>query len=91
MENSIKKERKAVVYTRVSTKQQADGSNPCALQKQQCEKYAAECSMDITGYFGEFCPSSGNEADRIRRKKTVEVYKIQEHSIHLKSTSWTSH
>lgn len=41
-----------VVYTRVSSKEQADTNKSLEWQKSTCEKYAADNGMNIVGYFG---------------------------------------
>lgn len=58
MENSMKKECKAVVYTRVASRMQTDQTNSCLDQQTQCEKYAEQQGIEITGYFGGFYDST---------------------------------
>ena len=41
-----------VIYTRVSTKEQADNNMSLATQRKVCEQYAARVGMQINGYFG---------------------------------------
>ncbi len=43
---------KAIIYTRVSTKEQADTNTSLATQKQYCEDYAKRNSLSIVKYFG---------------------------------------
>src|SRR5205823_6567782 len=41
-----------VIYTRVSTKEQADNNMSLDTQKKACEKYAQKNGFQIMGYFG---------------------------------------
>src|SRR5579872_4268183 len=41
-----------VIYTRVSTKEQADNNFSLETQKKACEQYARKCGYQIMGYFG---------------------------------------
>ncbi|MFN6013186.1 MAG: recombinase family protein, partial [Flavobacteriales bacterium] len=43
---------KAVIYTRVSTKEQADNNTSLATQKKYCEDYAVKNGLEIVEYFG---------------------------------------
>ena len=43
---------KAVIYTRVSTKEQADTNTSLETQKKYCENYAKSLGLDVIGYFG---------------------------------------
>ena len=69
----MKKECKAVVYTRVATRQLTDGSNALVSQQRQCEEYAEQHGMEITGYFGGFYPSSGNESKQELEKTLTHL------------------
>src|SRR4051812_28454945 len=42
----------AVVYTRVSTKEQADGNKSLETQKKYCDEYAMKAGLNIVSYFG---------------------------------------
>ena len=41
-----------VIYTRVSTKEQADNNLSLDTQKKACEMFAKKGSLEIMGYFG---------------------------------------
>ena len=41
-----------VIYTRVSTKEQADNNFSLETQKKACEQYASKCGYQIAGCFG---------------------------------------
>jgi site-specific DNA recombinase len=43
---------KAIIYTRVSTKEQADNNTSLATQKKFCEDYAEKNGFEIAAYFG---------------------------------------
>ena len=43
---------KAIIYTRVSTKEQADNNTSLTTQKQYCEDYAKRKGLSIIKYFG---------------------------------------
>ena len=42
----------AVIYTRVSTKEQADNNASLDTQLKHCNKYAEEKGLDVVAYFG---------------------------------------
>lgn len=46
------KQGKAVIYTRVSTKEQADNNQSLDTQKKYCERYAAKKGLEVIAYFG---------------------------------------
>ncbi len=50
--NSEKKKNTCVIYTRVSTKEQAEKNMSLATQKQACENYAKQKNYRILGCFG---------------------------------------
>lgn len=43
---------KAVIYTRVSTKEQADNNTSLEVQKRYCEEYAKRLGLEVVAYFG---------------------------------------
>lgn len=43
---------KAVIYTRVSTKEQADNNASLSIQKEYCERYALKLGLSVVKYFG---------------------------------------
>ena len=49
---SHNKQGKAVIYTRVSTKEQAENNQSLETQKKYCELFAAKKGIDIISYFG---------------------------------------
>ena len=44
--------KKAIIYTRVSTKEQADNNTSLATQKKFCEDYARNNGYEVAEYFG---------------------------------------
>ena len=43
---------KAIIYTRVSTKEQADNNTSLGTQKKYCEEYALKNGLEVVEYFG---------------------------------------
>ena len=50
--NQIGHNKNAIIYTRVSTKEQADTNTSLETQKKYCEHYAKSNGYNIVGYFG---------------------------------------
>jgi predicted site-specific integrase-resolvase len=50
-----------VIYTRVSTKEQADNNMSLETQKNACESYAQKNGYQIMGYFGGTYESAKTE------------------------------
>ncbi|MEJ6491100.1 MAG: recombinase family protein [Flavobacteriales bacterium] len=48
----LKTSGKAVIYTRVSTKEQADNNSSLTTQKKYCEEFAIRKGFEIVEYFG---------------------------------------
>ncbi len=44
--------KKAIIYTRVSTKEQAENNTSLATQKKYCEEYAVKNGFEVVEYFG---------------------------------------
>ena len=44
--------KKAIIYTRVSTKEQAENNTSLSTQKKYCEEYALKNGFEVDGYFG---------------------------------------
>ena len=44
--------KKAIIYTRVSTKEQADNNTSLTTQKKYCEEYAVKNGFEVVEYFG---------------------------------------
>ncbi len=53
--------RNSVIYTRVSTKEQADNNFSLETQKKACIQYAAKCDYLVTGCFGGTYESAKND------------------------------
>ena len=51
-QKSIGYNKNAIIYTRVSTKEQADTNTSLETQKKYCEKYAKTNGFNVVGYFG---------------------------------------
>lgn len=52
---------KCVIYTRVSTKEQADNNMSLATQKKLCEQFCAKNNYEIVSYFGGTYESAKND------------------------------
>ena len=50
-----------VIYTRVSTKEQADNNFSLETQKKACIQYASKCSYQTKGFFGGTYESAKND------------------------------
>jgi site-specific DNA recombinase len=65
---------KAVIYTRVSTKEQADTNTSLETQKKYCENYAKSQGLDVIGYFGGTFESAKSD-DRKEFQKLLKYVK----------------
>ena len=69
----------AVIYTRVSTKEQADNNASLDTQLKHCKKYAEEKGLDILEYFGGTYESAKDDERKefqkmlsyVKRKKSI--------------------
>jgi site-specific DNA recombinase len=69
----------AVIYTRVSTKEQADNNASLDTQLKHCKKYAEEKGLDIVEYFGGTYESAKDDERKefqkmlsyVKRKKSI--------------------
>ena len=62
---------KAVIYTRVSTKEQAENNQSLFTQKKYCEDYAKKNGIDVLAYFGGSYESAKSD-ERKEFKKMLE-------------------
>ena len=51
-DNAKQSQRNAVIYTRVSTKEQADTNQSLEIQKKYCLQYAIKQDLNVLGFFG---------------------------------------
>ena len=51
-DNAKQSQRNAVIYTRVSTKEQADTNQSLGTQKKYCLQYALKNDLNVLGFFG---------------------------------------
>ena len=65
---------KAVIYTRVSTREQADTNTSLETQKKYCENYAKSLGLDVIGYFGGTYESAKSD-DRKEFQKLLRYVK----------------
>ena len=68
------KEKVAVVWTRVSTKEQAENNNSLEVQKKECELYAKRHNIKIVKYYGGTNESAKTEG-KLYREMITEVAK----------------
>ncbi|MBP6089718.1 MAG: recombinase family protein [Crocinitomicaceae bacterium] len=69
----------AVIYTRVSTKEQADNNASLDTQLKHCKKYAEEKGLDVVAYFGGTYESAKDDERKefqkmlsfVKRKKSI--------------------
>ena len=76
------KEKIAVVWTRVSTKEQAENNNSLDVQKKECELYAKRNDIKIIKYYGGTNESAKTEG-KLYREMITEVAKSKEVNIIL--------
>lgn len=63
--------KKAIIYTRVSTKEQAETNSSLETQKKYCEQYALKTGLQIVGYFGGTHESAKSD-DRKEFKRMIK-------------------
>ncbi len=76
------KEKVAVIWTRVSTKEQAENNNSLDVQKKECELYAKRHNIKIAKYYGGTNESAKTEG-KLYREMITEVAKSNEINIIL--------
>lgn len=67
-----------VIYTRVSTKEQADNNMSLDTQRKTCEKHANKVGLQINGYFGGTYESAKTDERREFNKMLTFVKKSKE-------------
>jgi DNA invertase Pin-like site-specific DNA recombinase len=73
-ENNFAQKTNAIIYTRVSTKDQAETNTSLETQKKHCEFYAKNHGMTVVGYFGGTHESAKND-DRKEFKRMLKFAK----------------
>src|SRR5205807_2633069 len=79
--NELRTGKNCVIYTRVSSKEQAENNSSLASQKRYCEEYAQKKGYSIKDYFGgTFESAKGDERkefkrliDYVKRTKAIEA------------------
>lgn len=79
IEDHFKDRKNALIYTRVSTKEQADTNTSLSTQKKHCEAYAQKNGFNVVEYFGGIHESAKSD-DRIEFKRMIK-YAKQNNSI----------
>ena len=69
--NIFNKDGKAVIYTRVSTKEQAENNQSLTTQKKYCDDYAQKNGIEVLAYFGGSYESAKSD-ERKEFKKMLE-------------------
>ena len=64
----------AIIYTRVSTKEQADTNTSLGTQKRYCENYAKANGLNVVAYFGGTHESAKSD-DRKEFKRMLKFVK----------------
>ena len=72
----------AVIYTRVSTKEQADNNASLNTQKQHCEDYALKKGLDVVEYYGGTYESAKSD-ERVEFKKMLAYVKRNRKVSHI--------
>ena len=73
-EETFSERKNAIIYTRVSTKEQADTNTSLMTQKKHCEMYAKNNGYTITAYFGGTHESAKSD-DRLEFKRMLKFAK----------------
>ena len=76
------KEKVGVVWTRVSTKEQAENNNSLEIQKKECELYAKRNNIQIVDYFGGTNESAKKEG-KLYQEMIAKVAKMKDVNIIL--------
>ena len=73
-ENNFSDRKNAIIYTRVSTKEQADTNTSLSTQKKHCEIYAKNNAYNVVAYFGGTHESAKSD-DRAEFKRMLKYAK----------------
>jgi site-specific DNA recombinase len=97
-DNTKQRGRNAVIYTRVSTKEQADTNQSLETQKKYCLQYALKHELNVLGFFGGTYESAKTD-ERNEFNRMIRSVKNQEEGVsailartkhyYLRSTSHT--
>ena len=79
VKNELGKNHNAIIYTRVSTKEQADNNTSLETQKRYCENYAKANDLRVVGYFGGTYESA--KSDERKEFKRMLKYVRQSGSV----------
>ena len=79
VKNELGKNNNAIIYTRVSTKEQADNNTSLETQKRYCENYAKTNGLRVVGYFGGTYESA--KSDERKEFKRMLKYVRQSGSV----------
>ena len=63
-----------VIYTRVSTKEQADNNMSLETQRKHCEQFAIKNQYQIRGYFGGTYESAKTDEQAIEVAETIKLF-----------------
>ena len=77
--NQLSQSNNAIIYTRVSTKEQADTNTSLETQKKYCENYAKTNGYNVVGYFGGTYESA--KSDERKEFKRMLKYVKQSGSV----------
>ena len=77
--NEFGQNNNAIIYTRVSTKEQADTNTSLETQKKYCENYAKANGLRVVGYFGGTYESA--KSDERKEFKRMLKYVRQSGSV----------
>ena len=78
----VKDNRLCVIYTRVSTKEQAEGNLSLETQKKACNQLANKQDYDILAYFGGTYESAASD-ERKEFKRMIEFCKKQKSNVKI--------
>jgi site-specific DNA recombinase len=78
--SSLQSTRNAVIYTRVSTKEQADTNQSLEIQKKYCLQYALKNDLNVLGFFGGTYESAKTD-ERNEFNRMIKFVKNQKEGV----------
>ena len=83
IDNRKQSQRNAVIYTRVSTKEQADTNQSLETQKKYCLQYALKKDLNVLGFFGGTYESAKTD-ERNEFNRMIRFVKNQKEGVSVR-------
>jgi len=80
----LRQQRSGVIYTRVSSQEQAENNSSLEVQLKLCDEYAKRSDITIKEYFGGTYESAKTDGRKELLRMLSYVKKGQRHSIHYR-------